>query len=311
MRMDRGKDLGQQQVVDLDRGLFWIRYQSADDEISPPKVLVAAAPGHADSVELVLHPDSNEAILWQPGSAVIARITDRARLHITVTPQRPNGSRAASVKVESVTQGTPPQSARSAPLHESSLGGIQLLAHVAGVGDVTVGPNQWIAGPSTPARIEGLSLSWHDKPDDVDLHYAVKSPGQAGTPKLISLEAFAGTRGRAMPITGLVLEMSGRGASHFQFVVEGLFLNSPTLRAIGQKVVLAGPTGREPLVGLRVEIQSTDVFDEVTNARAPAGAPPPAAFSPPPAPAARSPQPLSGSRVRVFRSKPRQDVPSE
>src|SRR5450755_557163 len=108
MRMDRGTDPGQQQIVDLDRGMFWIQYQSADDEISPPKVSVSAAPGHESSVELILHPDADQAVLWQPGSGLIARIANRARLHLTVTAQRPNGSHAAAVKVESVTQGTPP-----------------------------------------------------------------------------------------------------------------------------------------------------------------------------------------------------------
>ncbi|MEO8883627.1 MAG: hypothetical protein ABI377_09500, partial [Devosia sp.] len=277
-------------------GLFLIQYQSADDDISPPKVLVSSAPGHENRVELVLHPDADQSVLWQPGTSLIARITAPARLHVTVTPQRPNGSRAASVKVESVTQGSPPQPHRSAPSREGVSGDLQLLGHVAGMGDVVVGSNEWIAGPTTPARIEGVSLAWNDKPDDVDLRYAVKSPDHAGAPKLVSLQTFAGTRQRALPIIGLVLELSGYGASHYQFVVEALFLSSPTLRAVGQKVVLGGPTGREPLVGLRVEIQRTDLFEEVTSL---------------PAPAAVSPKPRSASRVRVFRSKPKQDAPSE
>lgn len=302
--MVRGNDAGsQQQIVDLDRGLFLIRYQSADDETSPPRVLVSAAPGHQDSVELILHPDADEAVLWHPGSTLIARIADRAQLNIVVTAQRLNGSRVASVKVEGVTQGTAPRSSRSATYGEPGVGELELLGHVAGVGDVVVGSNQWIAGPATPTRIEGVSLSWDDKPGDVDVRYAVKSPGQAGAPKLVGLQTFAGTRGRAQPITGLVLEMSGRGASRFQFVVEGLFLSSPTLRAVGQKVVLGGPTGREPLVGLRVEIQPTDIFEDTPAATSRA--------SSTPAPMARGPQPVSGSRVRVFRSKPKQDASSE
>jgi hypothetical protein len=173
---------------------------------------------------------------------------------------------------------------------------LRLLAHVAGIGDVVVGPNEWVAGPATPSRIEGLALQWPQKPDDLDLRYAVKSAAQAATPKMVDLETFAGTRGRALPITGIVLEMLGDSASDFQFVAEALFLSSPALRAVGQRVVLSGPTGREPLVGLRVTVQSTEIFEDPA---------PPAA-----APAVRK-TPLSTGRVRVFRSRPKQDAPAE
>ena len=50
--MDREKDPGQLKVVDLDRGLFHIQYQSADDEALPPKVVISPAPDHERKVEL-------------------------------------------------------------------------------------------------------------------------------------------------------------------------------------------------------------------------------------------------------------------
>jgi hypothetical protein len=293
--MDRSMDIGQQKVVDLDRGLFCIQYQSADDEMSPPKVVVSPAPGDERKVELILHPDADQAVLWQPGSSLIVRTRSPAQLEVQVIPLRPNGSRAASVKFENLTQGTPTQSHRGRKDQDLETEGLRLLGHVAGIGDVVVGPNQWVAGPATPSRIEGISLEWPEKPDDLDLRYAVKSATQAGTPKMVDLETFAGTRGRALPITGIVLEMLGDSASDFQFVAEALFLSAPTLRAVGQRVVLSGPTGREPLVGLRVTVQSTEIEDPA----------PPAA-----APAVRK-TPSSTGRVRVFRSRPKQDVSAE
>jgi len=294
--MDRGKDLGQRKVVDLDRGLFRIHYESADDEASPPKVVIEAASGYERKVELVLHPDVDQAVLWQPGSSLIVRTSSPAQLDVQVVPLRPRGSRAASVKFENLTQGTPTQSHRGRKDQDLETEGLRLLGHVAGIGDVVVGPNEWVAGPATPSRIEGISLEWPEKPDDLDLRYAVKSATQAGTPKMVGLETFAGTRGRALPITGIVLEMSGAGASDCQFVAEALFLSSPTLRAVGQRVVLSGPTGREPLVGLRVTIQSTEIFEE--------------AVAPAPAPV-RKTTPMSTGRVRVFRSRPKQNASAE
>jgi hypothetical protein len=95
----------------------------------------------------------------------------------------------------------------------------------------------------------------------LELRYAVKTAGQAGPAKMVDLAGFAGTRGRALPLTGVVLEMSGGAALNCQFLAEALFLSSPILRAVDQRVVLSGPTGREPLVGLRVSIQSIGTFE--------------------------------------------------
>ena len=289
--MDRSKDLGQQKVVDLDRDLFCIQYQSADDEASPPKVVVSPAPGHEREVQLFLHPDADEAVLWQPGSSLIVRTNAAAQLHVQVVPLRQNGSKAAAVKFEPLTQGTPVHRAGGewAPATD---GGIRLLGHVAGIGDVLVGPSEWIAGPTAPSRIEGIAIEWPHKPGGVDLRYAVKSAAQPATPKMVSLQSFAGTRQRALPITGIVLEMSGPSASNYQLWAEALFLSSPTLRAIGQRVVLSGPTGREPLVGLRIAIQSTEISDEPNLPAQPA--------------AVVSKTSSPRGKVRDFRSRPKQ-----
>jgi hypothetical protein len=52
-----------------------------------------------------------------------------------------------------------------------------------------------------------------------------------------------------------MLEMSGANASNLQFVVEAIFLGSATTRVCGKRVVISGPTGREPLVGLRIALE--------------------------------------------------------
>jgi hypothetical protein len=297
--MDRNKDVGQQnKVINLDRGLFCVQYQSADDETSPPKVIVSPAAGHESEIELFLHPDADEAVLWQPGSSLIVRTNATVQLQVQVVPLRQNGSRAAAVRFEPLTQGTPAYPARDE--QDSAMdnaNGVRLLGHVAGIGDVVVGPSEWLAGPMAPSRIEGIEIQWPQRPSGLDLRYAVKSAAQPGTPKMVGLQSFAGTRQRALPITSIVLEMSGPSASNYQLWAEALFLSSPTLRAIGQRVVLSGPTGREPLVGLRIAIQSTEISDEPD----------------PPAPVTavvnktQSPK----GKIRVFRSRPKQGAAIE
>lgn len=305
--MNRGTELDQQKVVQLDRGLFFVSYKSAEDMAAPPRVMVSPAPGHERRIELVLHPDADEAVLWQPNSALVVRVEAPATLLVQVLPMRHGGSRAAAVRIEPITPGSPPTLSRTtmafaptaaAPasaLTQDVGPGLRLLAHVAGRGDVLVGQNSWIAGPTAPSRVEGIMLDWPDMPAGLDIRYAVQFANpQAGNSKLVPLGTFAGTRGRALPITGIVLEMSG--TSDLQFVAEAVFLSAPTLRATGRRVVLSGPTGREPLVGLRINVEGVQPIEEAVPVQ-------PEALK-----AGR--KEASSGRVRVFRSRPRQDVPA-
>ena len=108
----------------------------------------------------------------------------------------------------------------------------------------------------------------------------------------MELGNFAGTRGKAMPIVSLMLELSGPSAANFQLAVDAIFLGAPAARIIGKRVVASGPTGREPLVGLRV---SLDRAKQATQPQAKASASNPA---------------RSAGRVRVFRSRSKSNQPA-
>ena len=113
---------------------------------------------------------------------------------------------------------------------------------------------------------------------------------------MVPLGAFAGSRGRALPVTALILELTGR--TDVQFVVEALFLNSPILKMKGTRVVLAGPTGREPMIGLRINMETLAAADP--GLAAPSSAPKQ------PSTATQSPRKTgTTSRVKVFRSRPK------
>lgn len=299
----------QQKIVDLDRGLFLVNYRSAEDPSAPPRVSVAPVPGYERFLEILLHPDAREPVLKEPNTALVVRVNSPAKLKVQVLPKNPGGSRAAMVRIEPVHYytGAPASSVSvtAVPAAEKidtrpalDLGALKLRGHVAGIGDVAVGANAWIAGPSAPSRIEGIALEWPTKPPELDIRYAVQFPNaQPGSGRIVPLGTFAGTRGRALPLTGVVLEMSGD--ENLQFVAEAVFLSAPTLRAAGKRVVLSGPTGREPLVGLRLTVEPIAAAEpvEAPPALAPANPPPPV----------RKPA-ASPGRVRVFRSKPRQDA---
>lgn len=283
----------QQKMASLDRGLFFINYKSADDSFSPPHVTVAPAEGHERRMEIILHPDATEPTLREPNSGLVVRVNTPGTLQVRVQPRSPGGSQAAVVRIEPIHAG---QMSVASAGQSSGIGwhtqvateGLKLLGHVAGRGDVIVGPNAWIAGPTAPSRVEGVALEWPDKPAGVDIRYAVQfANGQAGSGRMVPLGTYAGTRGQALPLTGVVLEMNG--TDELEFVADAGFLNAPTLRAVGKRVVLSGPTNREPLVGLRIGIERIATAGQIVTTATPR-------------------KPAGPARVRVFRSRSRQNA---
>ncbi|MGA8616350.1 MAG: hypothetical protein WB760_32585 [Xanthobacteraceae bacterium] len=276
----------QLRTVSVDRGLFLVRYAAAEDQEQPPHVKLSADPSSKKDISFILYPDHNEPILWEPDTCLVVRATAAGKLAVQVIPMEEGGSTAATVRIEPISQGqaaTPPTNQAS-----SDFGDLRLLGHLTGLGDVTVKADEWLGGPSSPMRIEGIAVDWAEKPSDLQIRYAVKTarpmPVSGQTTELGS---FAGTRGRAMPIVGLMLELTGLAAAHFQFCVEAIFLGSPATRIISNRVVASGPTGREPLVGLRLSLKRVEAAEELET-RAPA-----------------SRHEVSADRVRVFRSRPK------
>ena len=259
----------QQQTVNIARGLFLVRYAAAEDQVQPPTIKLSPDPAPNKDIGFLLHPDQNEAVLWQPDSCLVVRALAPGKLSVEVTPTRDQGSAAATVRIEPLSQGTPspmaPPTNGSRKNLSCDLSGLRILGHVAGIGDQFVNINEWIAGPIAPSRIEGISLDWPDKPDDLEIRYAVKTTEQQpASARAMGVGSFAGTRGRTIPIVSVLLEMSGPAAFNLQFAVEAVFLGAPIKRTTGKRVVVSGPTGREPLVGLRINIESTSGAEQRT-----------------------------------------------
>jgi hypothetical protein len=278
----------QRRAIGLVRGLFLVRYAGAEDAHAPPRITISNPPMAQDRLQFLLEPDQQEAVLWGPGTCLVVRALAPSQIFVEVNPLEPNGSVAATVNIEPLRQGKAPNLSTAWPNSAvEPTDRFRILAHVAGRGDVYVQPNIWIAGPTSPSRIEGIALEWTSKPVGIDVNYSVRT----GQPHSISgrmcaAGSFAGTRGRALALTGVLFEMSGADAPNYNLVAEALFLGSPVMRANGRRLVMSGATGREPLVGLRLWIES------------------PYAGTSPPAVA----EPVTGSaqgpgRVRVFRGR--------
>jgi hypothetical protein len=210
---------------------------------------------HHMHVEVISNPEQDDGVLWQPGACLVVRALRRGQLLVEVTPREPGGSTAATIKLETLTQGEPDIMELDQPAGDVDIEGLNILGHVAGIGDVFVRPNEWIAGPQAPARIEGLSIMWPDKPEAIDIFYSVKlARPHASSGRRMRSGDYAGTRGRALPIVGVSFELAGPGASGFRLAAEAAFLGAPLVRMSGRQISASGPTGREPLVGLKLRL---------------------------------------------------------
>jgi hypothetical protein len=208
---------------------------------------------------------------------MVLRATRSGRVEISVAPALPDGSVAARVQLVPLSSDPEGLASRKAADEDLDLSRFKVLAHVAGIGDVVVGPDQWVAGPTAPSRIEGIALRWPDKPKLIDLRYSVQTGGKKSKfTAMLDAGTFAGTRGAALPLVGAILEITGPGADGLRLVVDALFLGSPRMTVRGQKVVLSGPTGREPMVGIRVRMELINssvarkgfVFEQIETASA-------------------------------------------
>jgi hypothetical protein len=256
-----------QKAITLPRGIFVLRYESAVDSNAPPSVKVIC---DTSKNTAITHPDATDTVLKRPGSGLVLHAKAEGSVVLEIFSEYPNGSLEATLKCEPINQeldnfhekaprGAEVYQAPEAVQHTNY--DIAVVGHVARLGDVVVCANEWVAGPSAPSRIEGLEIRWPGKPQDADLSYGVRLLGdKPDSFRSSDINAFVGTRGRALPIVGAYFELSGPVAKTHRLVVESLFLSGTPRRQSGDVVKLSGPTGQEPLVGIRLLVEKLQVL---------------------------------------------------
>ena len=252
------------------RGLYVLRYEFGGTSHDHPVALVKPAAGFEKFIQVISAPGGVEGWLDRPGAAVLVRAEDSGKIQIGVRRSGANGSLEAAFRLESVS--VPPDgdrdptdvsatantsSARSpigfSPSPKSPQGAL-LLAHVSRRGDVSVRANEWAGGPDTPGRIEGLAIMGLDR-DGVQAELQVLTGSRSATWSPWAGDGvFAGTRGRNQPLVGVRLQLTGEQAHHVIFHAEALFLGSAIMSKRGREIECVSESGRDPLVGFRLEI---------------------------------------------------------
>jgi hypothetical protein len=269
------------------RGLYLLRYVSAPARRGWPTIAVNQHPVNHD-ITLIAPPGGSDTHLNRPGDCMVLRADAPGSLTLVAEADSADTAIDAEIRLERIVAADEQQPpARKAPAKARRVqpepDSISILAHVARRGDVIVQPGEWICGPDLPLPIEGLEIRWPDCPDGVELTYSAVS-GRGAKRRPVVAGAFAGSRGRAAALTGLTLSLSGTAARDYELAGEALFLGAAINAQRGRELSFIGPSGGEPLVGLRLEIvRATDK---------------PASRALPATPAVKRPT----GKVRVYRS---------
>lgn len=277
------------------RGLYLLKYVSGSASGLSPLAMVCPLPSDESFIEVISAPGVVSGFLSQPGEALVVRAERAGELSIKLVRQSARASFDASFQLELVVPGGAAASSAGAP--ESILGdvsrqGLRVRGHVARRGDVEVSAAQWIAGPGAPAAIEGVEIG-----GALPAGLRIDIQPLVGAPRPRWLEwtppgAFAGTRGRALPLAGLRLRLVGDAASQFVICADALFLGAAVVSKQGTEIELIGPGSADALVGLRLDIAPSPAARVAADARLAAVAGGGAVL-----------QQRSQPRVRVFRAQ--------
>ncbi|MDI9850030.1 hypothetical protein QM467_18490 [Rhodoblastus sp. 17X3] len=285
-------------TTSVGRGLYLLRYVSGAVSGRSPVAIVRPAPGSEPFIEVISAPGVVSGFLARPGDCLVVRAEQPGSLSVKLIRQNSGESIDATLRLEPIAVDasvapTPARAVEPAPLRREAESGIQLrlCGHVARRGDVEVSAAQWVAGPGAPAAIEGIEIRGAFP---AGVRIETQALVATNPPRWLdwaSAGAFAGTRGRAMPLAGLRLRLAGEAASRYVLRADALFLGSAIVTRRGREVELVGSGAADPLVGFRLDIEPAS---------------PVVADSAPPlsAGAANSAvtEKQAASRVRVFRS---------
>ena len=286
--------LEREATINVDRGLYILRYASGATSGASPVAIARPAPGSEPFVEVISAPGVVSGFLSFPGECAIVRAEQSGRLSVKIMRQSAGASMDANFRLEPVfgaEKASAPASVSSpseimAPAAWTGVAPqFKLLAHVSRRGDVEVNAGDWVAGPSAPAAIEGVEIRGM-----AGSGLGVEIQPLIATNPLRWLDwvpagVFAGSRGRALSLAGVRIRLAGEQASRYVIVAEASFLGSAIVSKRGREVELVGAAGGDPLVGLRLEIVP-DAGSVVGNVAA----------------ANVSAQQRAESRVRVFRA---------
>jgi hypothetical protein len=265
-----GATRGQASVraMEVARGMFALRYVATAVSGVSPRVVVSVDPDNSDDVRLLFSPGSTPGVLRQPGDLCVLTAERDATILITTLGNGGDLPDAVTLQIDRLDRElpalgySPAQAMLAGPGTGVGNGAatpadrvipLRLAAHVERRGDVFVAGGDWLEGVNGAARIEGFSVQWPRRPANVDISYGCALLGLGRMPDVLVGE-FVGTRMQARAINAVSFRLIGEEADAYALIVEARFSDGTHIGPTPAPVDLKGPTGREHLVGLRLQL---------------------------------------------------------
>lgn len=272
------------QIVTLEPGLYLFRYASDIPEGQQVPATLQAAPVSNGQVDFFPGIGVSRNTLRQLGDCIVVRVS-RDQGGILIAKYRVPGQAAAGpiqIQIDLVDtsgrfvrevseapsaggrvagagagagagRGSPQESSwpQSDLIWPSQQEQIELRGHLERRGDVAVAEG-WLGDPRSSARLEGFSVYWHNRPQDVDLVYRCQVDGLGESPA-ISSGGFAGTRGRGASIRSVAFALVGQHANNYELRGQAVFAGGQAQPIVSGRR-LTGSTGREHLCALLMSV---------------------------------------------------------
>ncbi len=283
-------------LLSVPRGLHVLRYVGAKDMKRPPRVVIAGRPGFSEGTEFLFAPDVVDRTLSRVGDCVAILAPTASTLLVTSIGQPQSISPDVELKLDPLDRepagAKTPAAAPAAVERPAPSGHFVAGGHLQRRGECAADEAGWLGAPDGVDAIESFAISWTEPVKGLRLGYGCEMPSRGRHMARVPGQ-IVGARGQATPITRVFFELSGSAAAEHELVVSAAFRGCPVQVANGGKLELAGPTGQEPLTGLKIDLRVRQ-----STAR-------PVEATPPVLPAAELPVPAAANergRVRVFRA---------
>jgi len=124
--------------------------------------------------------------------------------------------------------------------------------HIEWQGDVQSNVGEYLGEPQSKNRLEGFSIEWENRPDDIDIAYSCEVEQMGRTPVALS-GGFVGTRQRALAIYSISLTLVGLNADQYELSGYAAFAGGEPL-AITSGIDSHGPSVTEALIAIQVNV---------------------------------------------------------
>jgi hypothetical protein len=249
-RFDRGSTLA------VARGLHIFRYVSFQGS-GVPAIARVIAPN--TGVVVLDMPGRERGQLQRPGDCLALRAERASDIVVGLRRGSPDGSLDSSFRLEPIIlSDDAPAEIGHAPVVASSpvptSAALSFVAHLANLGDTAFAQGVWAGGPDAPAAVEGLQISADGAVAPLEMQVLVGSRPPRWS-EWVGAGQYAGTRGHGLPLVGVRLRLKPEMAG-VEIAAETLFLGALVASQRGRQVEFVSPSGVDPLVGVRIAMES-------------------------------------------------------